>query len=62
MMCAICSFEQCRDGCPAKAETIDLCPECGQECECVYVDARSGEILGCDRCIKKVEPEEAFWK
>ena len=50
------------DGCPNHLEQVILCPECGKECENLYVDIRSGEILGCDRCIRKVEPEEVLWK
>lgn len=57
-MCAICGFTECRDGCPNHPEQVILCPECGKECENLYVDVRSGEIIGCDRCIRKIEPEE----
>lgn len=38
------------------------CPECGRECEDLYLDARSGQIIGCDRCVRKVEAAEAMWK
>ena len=59
-MCAFCGFTECPDGCQNHEENIVLCPECGKECEHLYVDARSGEVVGCDRCIRKVEPEEVF--
>lgn len=62
IMCAICGFTECPDGCPNHPETIILCPECGRECEDLYLDARSGQIIGCDRCVRKVEAAVAMWK
>ena len=34
-----------------------ICPECGEECETVYVD-RHGDrltVFGCDRCLKSMD-------
>lgn len=33
------------------------CPECGQECEYVYVD-KHGDVWACDRCVQKKEAWE----
>ena len=30
-----------------------VCPVCGQECEKVYRDVRTLEILGCDVCVEE---------
>lgn len=28
-----------------------VCPVCGQECETVYLDHKTRDILGCDVCV-----------
>ena len=30
-----------------------LCPCCRKECEVIYTDAASGDVIGCDECISK---------
>ena len=35
------------------------CPECGEECETVYVDA-SGYCFGCDKCLKARDAYDWF--
>lgn len=32
-----------------------LCPRCGEECETLYKDKHTGEVLGCDCCIEAVD-------
>ena len=34
-----------------------LCPVCGEECEILYRQADSREIVGCNDCIELVDPE-----
>ena len=41
---------------PPKEAPVPICPECGNECETVYVN-ENGTVVCCDVCIDKV-----FWK
>lgn len=34
------------------------CPVCGEECECLYKNSGTGDIVGCDNCILRVDPGE----
>ncbi len=34
-----------------KEPQFPICPECGEECETIYLD-RSGNCVGCDMCIE----------
>ena len=33
-----------------------LCPLCGGECETIYRNRESGEVVGCDLCIESIDP------
>lgn len=42
---------------------VPICPVCGRECETIYKDSKSGEIIGCDECISECmadDCEECF--
>jgi len=51
------------DGCMACQEEVNYkCPVCGEELGCledVFVDG-SGEVVGCEHCLKKVEAGEVL--
>lgn len=34
------------------------CPECGKECERIFKHKGTGEIVGCENCILRVDPWE----
>lgn len=37
------------------------CPECGEECETIYVDANNTDcVYGCNKCIRSMEALD--WK
>ena len=38
-----------QNGMPSPEEVY--CPECGEECETIYIDP-SGYCCGCDKCLK----------
>lgn len=44
-----------RTGYPYPVEDDPICPECGAECEEVYVRNDDGEILGCNHCVRVVD-------
>lgn len=35
-----------------KDDSAYECPICGKECETLYVDRGTYEVLGCDNCIR----------
>lgn len=42
----------------ARDTEIYHCPLCGAECECVFMHKETGDIVGCEICIKSIEPSE----
>ena len=34
------------------------CPLCGKECESIYKNKDTGEIVGCENCIEIADPAE----
>ncbi len=34
------------------------CPWCGKECESIFKHQITGEIVGCDHCVDRVDPWE----
>lgn len=34
-----------------------LCPLCGGECETIYRTKQDREIVGCDLCIERIDPD-----
>lgn len=40
-------------------QTMPICPECGEECECLYRD-RTGQIVGCENCIDTLDAYDYF--
>ena len=34
-----------------------LCPLCGGECETIYRIKKDREIVGCDLCIERIDPD-----
>ena len=36
---------------------VPVCPVCGEECETIYTDKKTGDVLGCDCCI---DSEDAY--
>lgn len=46
-----------RTGYPDGKEPVPpLCPLCGGECETIYRSKESGEVMGCDICIERIDP------
>lgn len=39
---------------PPADPTRPVCPECGEECDVLYMDA-SGKIVGCDQCLTEID-------
>lgn len=52
-MCSICGFTSCPPGCPNHPDPVIVCPICGQECEDLYVVESTGDVVGCDQCVRK---------
>lgn len=44
--------------CDGREDREPVCPICENVCETIYRRRRDGEVLGCDVCIKTVEPED----
>lgn len=42
---------------PPPEPPMPVCPECGQECERVYLDV-NGRVIGCDNCILELNAYE----
>lgn len=59
-MCVECGFSRCPDGCPGKREAPLICPVCGRVCEDLYMTAITGDVVGCDRCIRCRPVEEVL--
>ena len=36
---------------------VPICPVCGAECETIFRDKKSLEILGCDVCIDSLDAD-----
>lgn len=36
---------------PPEPEPLPHCPICGEECEMWFRDRRSGDVVGCERCV-----------
>ena len=52
-----------KTGYPHGEPSYPRCPVCGSECDEIYMDRHSNEILGCDVCAKVKnawEVEECF--
>lgn len=37
-----------------------VCPKCGWECDTVYTDGTTGDILGCNNCVDAMDAREAL--
>ena len=48
------------EGLPASDPVI--CPECGQECETIYIDrlGKHDTVFGCDKCLRGIDAWD--WK
>lgn len=45
---------------PKEEPALPACPVCGYSCEYLYRKLFSGEILGCDNCIEKIDAEDEY--
>ena len=36
-------------------EVFPICPQCGKECEEVYRDRKTLDIIGCDVCVRSID-------
>lgn len=52
-MCDICLQSPCATGCPNRPEPVTQCPVCGRVCEDLYLVASTGDVVGCDQCIRR---------
>ena len=59
-MCDICLQSPCAHGCPNRPEPVIQCPVCGRVCEDLYLVASTGDVVGCDQCIRKKEALEVI--
>lgn len=39
-------------------EVYPICPICDEECETIYKDKNTGDVIGCDRCIESEDAVE----
>lgn len=39
---------------------VPICPVCWNECETIYTDVKTGDVVGCDVCLKAVNGWDWF--
>lgn len=43
---------------PCEEERTEYCPCCNKECEEYYISKDTGEIVGCEHCLKRIDSWE----